>query len=227
MSRSLAFALLTAVSAGLAAGPPEPASGGCGAVHVVVRGDTLYSIARRCHSTVVGIAQASRLADPRRIEIGQQLVIPGARAPAAAPEPGKEEPAGSAGLSYRFTPGDTIYSLARWARVSVGALIAANPGIDPHKIEIGDAVRLPAGAVSPDAARLRERGTGPGPALVRPDEVIVRQNPVSPRRIEADRPRPAPPPLRAHVREYHPLPAPPPRPRNKPDDSDEREPEGM
>lgn len=198
MSRLLAPVLLLATS--LAAGPPAPATGGCGGSHVVVRGDTLYSIARRCRSSVVAIAQASGLADPRRIEIGQRLVIPGPGAPAAAAERGREEPAGEARLSYRFTAGDTLYSLARWARVGVGALIAANPGINPHKIEIGDAVRLPHGAVAPDAARARERGRTPAPA-------------------------PASAPVRVHEDHSRPSAAPPPG--NKPDDEDERAPEGM
>jgi LysM repeat protein len=201
MSRLFAPAVLLAVSASLAAGPPSlapaPATGSCGGGHVVVRGDTLYSIARRCRSSVVAIARASGLADPRRIEIGQRLVIPGWAAPLPR-QPGKEEPAADAGPSYRFAAGDTLYSLARWARVGVGALIAANPGINPHKIEIGDEIRLPAGAVAPDAARQRERG---------------RPAPPPPPRPQADRPFPAPPP--------------PPRPESKPDREDERLPEGM
>jgi len=215
MSRMLAPALLLALSASLAAGPPAPAPGGCGGEHVVVRGDTLYSIARRCRSTVVAIARASRLADPRWIEIGQRLVIPGR---AAAAEPDKEEPARSSALTYNFRPGDTLYSLARWARVGVGALVAANPGIDPRNIEIGDNVRLPAGAVPPEAARLRERGTGPGPAFTPP--------PPAPRaREDQRRPAPAPPPPRVHEDDRRPAPAPPSR--NKPDEEDERVPEGM
>jgi LysM repeat protein len=214
--------LFLVLAAGVAAGPPASGPGGCGETYRVVRGDTLYSIARRCRATVVGLAEANRLADPRRIEVGQILVMRGPDVP--FPEgPGKPEPdrAPDAALAYNFRPGDTIYSLARWARVSVGRLIAANPGIDPHKIEIGDSVRLPPGAVAPDAGRLREFGTGPGPALVRPDEVMLRRIPTAPPpraaaprpRAQADQPRPAPP-------------APPPRPRrDKPDD--EREPEGM
>ena len=229
MSRPLAPALLLAATA-LAAGPPAsgPEAGNCGGGHVVVRGDTLYSIARRCHSRVVAIAAASRLADPRRIEIGQRLVIPGA-APAPAAEPAKPEPEAGRGavLVYAFQPGDTIYSLARWARVGVGALLAANPGIDPHKIEIGDSVRLPAGAVSPAAARFRERGNGPGPALVRPVAAPVHSVPMPPPRPEAPRPRPAPPPP-PRVAAPHPRPAPPPPPRHvKPDADEERAPEGM
>src|SRR3954469_15986428 len=92
MSRSLAPALLLALAA-IAAGPPSaaPAPDVCGGVHVVVRGDTLYSIPRRCRSTVTAIAEASRLADPRRIEVGRRLVIPGPEVPPRIAD-GKPEP---------------------------------------------------------------------------------------------------------------------------------------
>jgi LysM repeat protein len=229
MSRLFAPALLLAVSASLSAGPPTPAPapGACGGTHVVVRGDTLYSIARRCRSTVVAIAGASRLADPRRIEIGQRLVIPGREAPVAdeadkpeaAPAPPSAPPPATE-LAYRFQPGDTIYSLARWARTSVGALFAANPGLDPHKIEIGDEIRLPAGAIAPGPGRRREFGTGPGPALVRPE--LLRHLTAAPPPQARPLPPPAPVPApRARDSSMGPPPrhAPPPPPRRgKPDD---------
>jgi LysM repeat protein len=225
MSRSFASALLLATSASLAAGPPAPEPGGCGGSRIVVRGDTLYSIARRCGSSVAAIAQASGLADPRRIEIGQRLIIPGQD----APEPGKEEPGET--LIYAFQPGDTLFSLARWAHVGVPALIAANPGINPHKVEIGDTVRLPDGAMPPGPARYRERGNGPGPAFAR-DQVPIRTSPTPPPRAVPDRVRErgtAPTP--AIVRQHHsppPSPQAPPPPRHpKPDSEDERAPEGM
>lgn len=46
------------------------------AVYIVQRGDTLYSIARRYHTTVAAIAWANGIADPRHIWVGQRLVIP-------------------------------------------------------------------------------------------------------------------------------------------------------
>ena len=162
MSRLPVPALLIVLAAGVAAGPPAPTPGGCGRTYTVVRGDTLYSIARRCRATVVGLAEANRLNDPRRIEVGQVLVMRGPDVPFPF-DPTKPEAdrAPRAGLVYTFQPGDTLYSLARWARTSVGALFAANPGIDPRSVEIGDIVRLPAYAVAPGTARMRERGTGP------------------------------------------------------------------
>lgn len=44
--------------------------------YTVVRGDTLYSIARRYGSTVSAMTQANCLADPRRILVGQVLYVP-------------------------------------------------------------------------------------------------------------------------------------------------------
>lgn len=157
MSRSLAAALgLVAAAIGLTA--LSPPRGGCGAGYVVVRGDTLSHIARRCRSSVPAIALASRIANPDRIVVGQRLVIPGRERMASAAAPARGAPAAAVPSGYRFQPADTIYSLARWAQVSVPALLAANPGIDPRQIEIGDAVRLPADAADPAALRDRERG---------------------------------------------------------------------
>jgi LysM repeat protein len=48
----------------------------CGIVHVVCRGDTVYSIARRYGTTVQAIARANHLYNPSYIWVGQRLCIP-------------------------------------------------------------------------------------------------------------------------------------------------------
>ena len=162
MSRPLAAALLVAAAGvGLTALAPPP-GGDCGASYRVVRGDTLTRIARRCGSSVTAIARASGIANPNRILVGQRLVIPGQSERALQPRPTR--PA----LSYAMARGDTLFSLARWANVSLASLMAVNPGIDPHKIEIGDRIRLPNGARDPFAPRRRERGGPAAPAAVAP-----------------------------------------------------------
>ena len=154
MSRPLAAALLLSL-----AGAAAPVAGpSCGADYRVVRGDTLTRIARRCGSSIAAIARASGVRNPNLIRVGQRLVIPGGRTAIAATT--RREAPGV----YRMARGDTLYSLARWSRAGLPALLAANPGIDPHKIEIGDAVRLPAGAARPELARARERGPAAAPA---------------------------------------------------------------
>jgi LysM repeat protein len=166
MSRPLlATSLLAAAGIGLVALSPPARQ--CAGSHVVVRGDTLSRIAWRCRSSVAAIARASGIADPDLIRVGQRLLIPGRMAAAARTAPPRQ--AQRAPEGYRFARGDTLYSLARWSRTSLPALLAANPGIDPHKVEIGDAVRLPAGAADPAVLRMRERGLG---AL--PERAVIR-----------------------------------------------------
>jgi len=158
MNRSLA-AMLAVTAAGLGLAAPAPPRGDCGPAYRVVRGDTLFAIARRCGSSVAAIARASRLADPDLIRVGQRLAIPGA-GPAQAGRRPPRRPA----ASYAMARGDTLFSLARWARVSLASLLAANPGIDPRRIEVGERIRLPGEASDPTAARRRERGAAPPPA---------------------------------------------------------------
>jgi LysM repeat protein len=171
-------------------GPPAP--GACGDSYTVARNDTLYSIARRCGFGVGEIARANRV-DPTRIAAGQRLVLPQLGGGGAGRQEGRT-------LIYRFRPGDTLYSLARWARVDLRALLAANPCIDPRDIDAGAAIRLPAGAVAPEPARLRERGAAPAPPPLRLSLA------------------PPPPPRPPHVR-------PPPPPQDDEADEDEGKPE--
>lgn len=140
--------------------------------------------------------------------------------PDAGPPPAQDEAGG-----YAFVRGDTLYSLARWARTSVGALLAANPGIDPAKIEIGDVVRLPAGARDPAPMRFREFGNGPGPAAARMAVRTSMPSPPPPRL----RPVPPPPPVppTPPLRRMRPAPPPEPAPANGDEDKPRDGPEGM
>lgn len=57
-------------------GGTQPPSGGCANPYVVQRGDTLYSIAQKCGTTVAAIQQANGIPSPEYIFPGQQLRIP-------------------------------------------------------------------------------------------------------------------------------------------------------
>jgi murein DD-endopeptidase MepM/ murein hydrolase activator NlpD len=54
-------------------------------VHVVNRGDTLLSIARRNHVAVADLARANSLDSSSKLKLGQKLNVPGAKTAAAAP----------------------------------------------------------------------------------------------------------------------------------------------
>ena len=155
MSRSLAAAC-TLIAAGIGLAALAPPRGACDDRYRVVRGDTLSVIARRCRSSVAAIARASGIADPNLILVGQRLVIPGRGGMPSAFSPAARAARGAA-TAYRFERGDTLYSLARRSRVTLPALLAANPGVDPHRIEIGALVRLPGSPARPGYSRWRER----------------------------------------------------------------------
>ncbi|MCZ7543749.1 MAG: LysM peptidoglycan-binding domain-containing protein [Anaerolineae bacterium] len=62
---------------GAPAQPDQPApQPGSGRTHVIQRGETLFSIARRYGVTVEQITAANNIANPSRIYVGQVLVIP-------------------------------------------------------------------------------------------------------------------------------------------------------
>src|SRR5689334_942174 len=133
---STLFLTATAAEAGPlphASGRPDGPGPGCGGGFTAARGDTLYSIARRCETSVTELVQEHRLGRPPQLAAGQQLDIPGfsRRASLVPPDvdvpsrarPDREPPTPvrparhEARDVYHFQPGDTLYSLARWARV--------------------------------------------------------------------------------------------------------------
>lgn len=57
-------------------GGQQPSTGACTSPYIVQRGDTLYSIAQRCGSSVDAIMAANNIPAPEYIFPGQQLTIP-------------------------------------------------------------------------------------------------------------------------------------------------------
>jgi murein DD-endopeptidase MepM/ murein hydrolase activator NlpD len=65
-------------AAATGAGARRPDAGGAGIVHVVAKGETIYRIARTYGLTAEELADANRIRDPRALEIGDALFVPGA-----------------------------------------------------------------------------------------------------------------------------------------------------
>jgi LysM repeat protein len=113
---------------------PQPSTG---TSHTVVRGDTLYSLARRFGTTVDAIMRANWLTSPN-IYVGQRLII------SSSPVP----PVGS--TTYTVVSGDTLYSVARRHGTTVDAIKAVN-NISGNFIYIGQHLRIPQSAIFPTA----------------------------------------------------------------------------
>jgi membrane-bound lytic murein transglycosylase D len=96
--------------------------------HVVTRGQTLSHIASRYGVSVTAIRAANAWVNPRRLQIGQRLIIPRAggtrvaSATTAAPRP--TPPDGP--LTVTVRRGDTLWAIARRYGVSTGDLMALN-----------------------------------------------------------------------------------------------------
>lgn len=108
--------------------PPCPG----GTIYTIKPGDTFYAIAKAYKIDVNALIKANPNVNPNNLQIGQQICIP---ASAPAPCPG--------GTAYTIVAGDTYYSIARRFNTTVNALIAANPGVNPNNLQIGQVICLP------------------------------------------------------------------------------------
>ncbi|MDR0896237.1 MAG: LysM peptidoglycan-binding domain-containing protein [Oscillospiraceae bacterium] len=120
---------------------PKP-GGGTGSTcnghaHTIVRGDTYQALAQHYGVTVAAITNANPGVNPNRLQVGQVICIPGA--PAPAPNP----PAGCTGTAHTIVRGDTYYTLAQHYGVTVAAITAANPGVDPNALRVGQVICIP------------------------------------------------------------------------------------
>ena len=110
-----------------------------GTVYTIRAGDTFFSLAARFNTTVQAIINANPGVDPNNLQIGQQICIPVAPTPGECP----------GGFLYTIRAGDTFFSIARRFGISVNALIAANPNVDPDRLQIGQQICVPAPTPGP------------------------------------------------------------------------------
>jgi len=115
-----------------------------GPVHVVQRGETLYSIAVRYGTSVQAIVNANGLRNASLIYAGQRLTIP-----TGGGTSGSSSSAGTAssGGTYTVRPGDTLWAIATRNGTSIAALRQAN-GLASNIIYVGQRLVLPRSASS-------------------------------------------------------------------------------
>ncbi|MEA3459550.1 MAG: LysM peptidoglycan-binding domain-containing protein [Chloroflexota bacterium] len=99
-----------------------------GAVHIVQRGETLFSIALKYGTTVEAIASANRIFNPDFIFVGQRLVIPGGVAPAKI---------------HTVKRGETLTSIALLYGTTPQAIAVANNLANPNLLYVGQMLRIP------------------------------------------------------------------------------------
>ncbi len=109
--------------------------------HVLVKGETLYSVARSYGLSVDAIAAANGISDPLKVKIGQRLIIPSL---------------------HKVAKGETLFGIAKDYGIGIEELRAVNKLKSQAVIKVGDALLIPGGG--PAIAGTAGANPGPGQA---------------------------------------------------------------
>jgi membrane-bound lytic murein transglycosylase D len=111
-------------------------------IHTVTRGQTLGQIAVRYGSSVTALRAANNNVNPRRLRIGQQLVVPRGRAPAPATASNQSRTAQADGpTTITVRRGDTLWAIARRYSVSTSDIMSWN-NLSSSVIKPGDRLQI-------------------------------------------------------------------------------------
>lgn len=144
--------------------------------YTVVKGDSLWTIAKRHHSSVAEIAAANNLRTSATVRVGQKLIIPakavaGSSQQITSPESTAPAPAIAAprsrseSIKHVVRPGETLGAIARKYQVRVGDIATANSIADPARIRPGMELTIPGWqAPSSRAAQTTTRPAATEPA---------------------------------------------------------------
>jgi len=101
-------------------------------IHVVGRGETIYSISRLYQVAADELMRANNITDPSRLSLGRRLVIPAS-----------VDTAPQRLVDYRVVRGDTLFSLARAHGISLQNLLDINGFSSNHSLRAGDVIKVP------------------------------------------------------------------------------------
>ncbi len=141
--------------------PPSVAPEAAGTEYVVIKGDSLWKIAKKNGVTIKAIEAANPNIDPAKLKVGQKLSIPGATSDAgSAADMTGSAGTGNGGEIYIVKSGDTLSKIAKRNGVTVKAIESEN-GLSTSRIKVGEKLKIPAKAEAAPAA-----GAVPAPAPV-------------------------------------------------------------
>jgi LysM repeat protein len=159
----ITFVLLTLI---LSSGLPLAAED---AVHVVEKGETVYSISRSYSVSPGELMRYNNISDASKLQIGKRLRIPSTAFPRPIPpQTSQTGTASASGVSssqaavaavtyaeHQVVRNDTLYGIARSRGISLQELLAINGFSQNHVIKIGDRIKVPAPATAQTAAQPR------------------------------------------------------------------------
>ncbi|MDR2718121.1 MAG: LysM peptidoglycan-binding domain-containing protein [Treponema sp.] len=166
-------------------------------IHVVGKGDTVYSLSRFYHVTADELMNANGITDPSKINVGKRLIIPVSAESSVLPgSTASVSPSVSVNtqtlVSYMAVRGDTLYSIARNNGITLQRLQEINGFSSNHVLKVGDLIKVP-GRSTPSgtqnnssAANTSAAGTTPSrtqPPRTAPSGIYALRWPITPKEI--------------------------------------------
>jgi murein DD-endopeptidase MepM/ murein hydrolase activator NlpD len=128
-------------------------------IHILQRGETIYSVARAYGVSVQDILRLNGIVDVTKVQAGQRIRIP------------VQNTGGGIGSygEYRVARGETLYSIARRYSITLQELLDLNGLLSSYVLKEGDKLRVPArgAVVNPPVSGGAPAASEP-PAAVRP-----------------------------------------------------------
>lgn len=157
--------------------------------YTVVRGDSLWSIAKRNGLSVVELSTANNLRASATLQLGQKLIIPGKAVTAETTTQSADmtsvesKPAAATGsskesITHVVKSGETLGGIARKYQVKLGDVATANNISDPAKIRPGQTLVIPGWSAPVAKTTPKPAETTPAPAPVQTNPSPVVNNPV-------------------------------------------------
>ena len=115
---------------------PPPSEAAQEAVHIVRRGDTLYSLGRRYGVSWQRLMAHNGLHDATELREGQVLKLPVMVGTAAGISPEGE-------LLYTVQQGDNLYEIGLLYGMSWKRIAERNGISDPNRVQVGQVLRIP------------------------------------------------------------------------------------
>ena len=121
-------------------------------VHVIMKGETIYSIARSYGLNADEVLKHNKINDPSKVQAGTKIRIPGTKGSAESSSiessrnsatPVRIYPPREAYDEYRVEKNDTLYSLARRYSISLAELLEMNGFSSNHVLKAGEKIRVP------------------------------------------------------------------------------------
>jgi len=113
-------------------------------VHVVGKGETIYSISRLYKVTADDLMKANNISDPSKLQAGSRLKIPSPAANVPVTTPAVRQTTSPVNVtSYRVVRGDTLYSIARANGITLQELQELNKFPANHLLKTGDIIKVP------------------------------------------------------------------------------------